>query len=105
MAEMSNVVRSPPQNTLTIIGALENLGEQVASKGEEVTLELIELFGKEVINLMSEGIEDVVEFAFPGLNDRDVSEITAEARERVMKVVQLIEAINEDEELIMVLLN
>lgn len=100
MAEMSsNVVRSPPQNTLTIIGALENLGEEVASKGEEVTLELIELFGKEVINLMSEGIEDVIEFAFPGLKDKDVSEITAEARERVTKVVQLIEAINEDEEL------
>ena len=91
--------RNPPQNTLTIIGALENLGEQVASKGEEVTLEFIELFGKEVINLMSEGIEDVIEFVFPGLKDKDVSEITAEARERVTKVVKLIEAINEDEEL------
>ena len=101
MDEGSNVEpnRTPPQNTLTIISALENLGEEVASKGEEVSLELIELFGKEVIKLMSDGIEDVIEFAFPGVKDEDVSEITAEAREKVMKVVKLIEAINNDEEL------
>ena len=103
MAEISSsnveTYKPMPQNTLTIIGALENLGEEIASKSEEVTLDFIELFGKEVINLVSEGIEDVIEFVFPGLKDRDVSEITAEARERVMKVVELIEAINEDQEL------
>jgi len=101
MDQESNVEqnRTPPQNTLTIISALENLGEEVASKSEEVSLELIELFGKEVIKLMSDGIEDVIEFAFPGVKDEDVYEITAEAREKVMKVVQLIEAINNDEEL------
>lgn len=104
MAEMSsnsNIVsnNSPPQGTLSIIGALENLGQEIASKGEDITLEFIELFGKEVINLMSDGIEDVIEFVFPGLKDKDVSEITADARERVTKVLELLQAINEDQEL------
>ena len=39
-----------PQNTLTIIGALEDLGEQVASKSGSLTAEFIELFGNKVIN-------------------------------------------------------
>ena len=95
MTEVSN--SNVPQNALTIIGALENLGWEVAYKSEEISLEIIELFGKEVINLMSEGIEDIIEFAFPGIKDKDVLEITAQAREKVMKILELIQAINEDE--------
>lgn len=88
-----------PQNTLTIIGALENLGEQVASKGGSITAEFIELFGKEVINFTSESIEDIIEYAFPNIENQNIQEITDELREKLKKIIEVIKIMASDEEL------
>jgi hypothetical protein len=91
--------RVVPKRTLTILGALKNLGEEVVSKGSVLGIEVIEVFGKEVIKLMSEGIEDIIEFTLPGLEDKDISEITGEARRKLEVVIKTIQAINADAEL------
>lgn len=99
LSSTSLIDNQVPQNTLTIIGALESLGEQVASKGGSITGEFIDLFGKKVISFTSESIEDIIEYAFPNIEDQNIQEITGELREKIKKIIEVIKIMASDEEL------
>ena len=88
-----------PQNTLTIIGALEDLGEQVASKSGSLTAEFIELFGNKVINFTIDSIEDIIEYVFPNIDNQNIQEITDELREKIKKIIEVVKIMASDEEL------
>ena len=88
-----------PQNTLTIIGALENLGDQVANKGSSISAEFIDLFGKKIISLTSEFIEEIIESIFPNIENQNIQEITDELREKIKKIIEVIKIMASDKEL------
>lgn len=87
-----------PPKTIGILGALEDLGIELFSDTNNILGEILEIAGKKMISLGSDGVEDILNWFFPDIENKTIEELTKDVRTQISKMVKVINILYNDPE-------